>query len=83
MQAAYVVMLLIGLTSAEVTSGCDPQQLAVTAQAFFDACEYGKGWNVSRMFVDPAGGVFTWQVTGSLPGPKYPQLILRVASLRR
>ena len=68
-------LLLIGLASPTVAT-CDPEQLAVTAQAFFDACEYGKGWNVSRAFLDPAagGGAFTWQVTGSLPGPKYAQI---------
>ena len=73
------VLLMIGLASPSATtisSSCDPEQLAVTAQAFFDACEYGKGWNVSRAFVDPTagGGAFTWQVTGSLPGPKYAQI---------
>ena len=67
---------MIGLTGADDRTSCDPEQLALTAQAFFDACEYGKGWNASRAFVDSTagGGTFSWQVTGSLPGPKYAQI---------
>ena len=49
---------------------CDEHLIQQNALMFFNACEAGKGWDATQMYVLSEESTFNAQVTDSLPGPK-------------
>jgi len=48
---------------------CNHRIIKDNANNFFEACETGKGWNVTKKYVSSELSPFNSEVTDSLPGP--------------
>ena len=68
--SGIMILLLTVFVNADYTSFCNEYHIRHNAHNFFNACESGKGWNGTKMFVLSKESPFNAEVTDSLPGPK-------------